>query len=75
MPDMTGREIIVTLSEHHIFKTTSIALCTSHQLGPMEKVEFMTLGFEKILTKPVTSLDAHKLIDEYFSHKMLSKSS
>lgn len=74
MPDMTGREIIVTLSEHHIFKTTSIALCTSHELSGMERIEFMTLGFEKVLSKPVKKSDVHELIQEYFPHKTLSKS-
>lgn len=74
MPDMNGREIIVTLSEHHIFKTTSIALCTSHDLGPMDKMEFMTLGFEKIISKPVSKKDILYLVEEFFPNKLLSQS-
>lgn len=51
MPVLNGQDLIVKLSENHIFQHSAIYLITADSLTQMDKVRMMTLGFEKIIDK------------------------
>ncbi|MDD0852857.1 response regulator [Halobacteriovorax sp. GB3] len=53
MPGMNGQDLIVKLSENHIFQHSSIFLITADALSEMDKMRMMTLGFEKLIDKNV----------------------
>ena len=54
MPGLDGHQLIVKFSEALIFQTTSVMLLTSEVLSDIDKIKLMTLGFEKIIRKPIT---------------------
>ncbi len=49
MPGLNGQEMIVKLSENHVFQYTSIYLLTGEVMDEMQKLRLMTLGFTKLL--------------------------
>lgn len=57
MPGLSGDKIIVELSRHHIFKTTSFILITGSSYNSHEKIVYYTLGFEEVLSKPFSIED------------------
>jgi chemotaxis family two-component system response regulator PixG len=54
MPGLDGHQLIVKFSENLIFKTTSVMLFTAEELSEMDNIKLMTLGFEKIIPKPIS---------------------
>jgi len=64
MPGLTGQELIVKLSENMVFKDTSIILISGESFSEIEKIRFMTLGFERIFEKPISRQD---LLDYVYS--------
>lgn len=64
MPGLDGHQLIVKFSEKLIFQTTSVMLFTAENLNEMEKIKLMTLGFEKIIPKPISKSDFISIIEE-----------
>jgi chemotaxis family two-component system response regulator PixG len=65
MPGLDGHQLIVKFSENLIFQTTSVMLFTAEDLSEMEKIKLMTLGFEKIISKPISKSDFIGLMQEF----------
>ena len=53
MPIINGHQLIVKLSEEHIFSDSAVFLFTGEQMDEMQIMRMMTLGFEKVLFKPL----------------------
>ncbi|WP_127716129.1 response regulator [Halobacteriovorax sp. HLS] len=64
MPGLDGHQLIVKFSERLIFQTTSVMLFTAEKLSEMDKIKLMTLGFEKIIAKPIEKEDFIDIIQE-----------
>ena len=64
MPGLDGHQLIVKFSERLIFQTTSVMLFTAEKLSDMDKIKLMTLGFEKIIAKPIEKEDFISIIQE-----------
>lgn len=64
MPGLDGQQLIVKFSESLIFQTTSVMLFTAEKLSNMDKVKLMTLGFEKIIAKPIEKGDFIDIVQE-----------
>lgn len=65
MPQLDGKDLIVKFSEKLMFQTTSVMLFTAQHLCELETMKLMTLGFEKIITKPVTKNDFVEIISNH----------
>jgi CheY-like chemotaxis protein len=64
MPGLDGHQLIVKFSENLIFQTTSIMLLTAERLNELDKIKLMTLGFERIIAKPIDEEHFIELITE-----------
>jgi CheY-like chemotaxis protein len=62
MPGLNGQQVIVKLSEKHIFKDTSVYLLSGEDMDEMQKLRLMTLGFTQLLQKPIDKHTFHKII-------------
>jgi len=71
MPGMDGHQLIVKFSEKHIFQTTSVMLLTAERLNEFDKMKLMTLGFERIIEKPIDKDHFIGLLSEYFGELKL----
>lgn len=66
MPELTGRDLAIKLSENLVFNTTSIYLLTASDLTTNEKIGLGTLGFYQILKKPFSDQDIQQIVNEHF---------
>jgi len=62
MPGLNGQEVIVKLSENHIFKDTSVYLLTGEKMDEMQMLRMRTLGFTELLFKPIGKEDFVKIL-------------
>lgn len=66
MPEINGDEVIIKLSEAKVFKDCTIFLLTGKELCDMDHMKLMTLGFMKILLKPLAKNQLLEIVEEYF---------
>lgn len=64
MPEMNGREMIIKISEAHMFGHTRFFLYTSDRLDEDEVMRMRTLGFEGVIPKPIQKQKLVELIKE-----------
>ena len=64
MPEINGQQLIVKLSEEHIFSDSSVFLLTAEKMDELQVMKMMTLGFEKVLFKPLDRNDFFTLLSD-----------
>lgn len=64
MPVINGHQLIVKLSEAHIFADSAVFLFTGEDMDKMQVMKMMTLGFERVLFKPLRKEDFIGLLSE-----------
>ncbi|OUR94146.1 hypothetical protein A9Q84_17710 [Halobacteriovorax marinus] len=66
MPGLDGHQLIIKFSESLIFQSTSVFLLTAEVLNESDKIKLMTLGFEKIIPKPIDREHFLALLEGHF---------
>lgn len=64
MPEMSGREMIIKISEAHMFTSTRFFLYTSDILDESQVIQMRTLGLEGVIQKPIEKEKLLELIQE-----------
>ena len=64
MPEMSGRDMIIKISEAHMFGHTRFFLYTSDKLNEDEVIQMRTVGFEGVIQKPIDKKTLVDLIQE-----------
>ena len=70
MPKLTGEEIAIKFSEEMLFEKGDIYLYTAKEFNDDERFKMLTLGFLKILKKPMKKETFISILDE---HGLLNK--
>lgn len=63
MPEMTGKELIIKLSQNNLFQYSSVFLITAIELDELKEVSLKTLGFSSIIRKPFNKDDLYQAIE------------
>ena len=66
MPNLNGDEVIIKLSEAKVFQDTTIYLLTGQELCELDHMKLMTLGFMKIIPKPLAKEQLIEILEEHF---------
>jgi DNA-binding response OmpR family regulator len=62
---LSASDVMVTLSEAHIFQHTKVMMVTGAHLNESEVIAIKTLGIEKILQKPVNKEEFLSTCDQF----------
>ena len=69
MPQMTGQELIIKISEHKLFHHSTIYLLTSKFIDDDERTRLRSLGFMDIFNKPIDQDRYLSIVDKVIPSK------